>query len=117
MLSIQCLQHFLGEEKNILCPPFCCFSSLALRSNFFVLNALVPAVFTTFSSSVIFIHVSKLGVPIKTTVSATVLEEALKGAVIIHPLPLGMPISKRVSYFFISISCGSFFLLPFINFR
>ncbi|KAI9071515.1 hypothetical protein K1719_046523 [Acacia pycnantha] len=39
---------------------------------------------------------SKLGVPIKTTVSATVLEEALKGAVIIHPLPLGMPISKRV---------------------
>ncbi|KAK4261259.1 hypothetical protein QN277_004283 [Acacia crassicarpa] len=39
---------------------------------------------------------SKLGVPIKTTVSATVLEEALKGAVIIHPIPLGMPISKRV---------------------
>ncbi|XP_054810515.1 chaperone protein dnaJ 16-like [Prosopis cineraria] len=39
---------------------------------------------------------SKLGVPIKTTVSATVLEEALNGAVIIHPLPLGLPISKRV---------------------
>ncbi|XP_028754377.1 chaperone protein dnaJ 16-like [Neltuma alba] len=39
---------------------------------------------------------SKLGVPIKTTVSATVLEEALNGAVIIHSLPLGLPISKRV---------------------
>uniref|UniRef100_A0A2N9E137 J domain-containing protein n=1 Tax=Fagus sylvatica TaxID=28930 RepID=A0A2N9E137_FAGSY len=39
---------------------------------------------------------SKLGVPIKTTVSATVLEEALNGVVYIRPLPLGQPISKKV---------------------
>ncbi|KAK8665622.1 hypothetical protein V6N13_005786 [Hibiscus sabdariffa] len=39
---------------------------------------------------------SKLGVPIKTTVSATVLEEALKGAVTIRPLLLGQPISRKV---------------------
>ncbi|KGN51147.1 chaperone protein dnaJ 16 [Cucumis sativus] len=39
---------------------------------------------------------SKLGVPIKTTVSATVLEEALNGVVTVHPLPLGTPISKKV---------------------
>ncbi|KAG8500637.1 hypothetical protein CXB51_004454 [Gossypium anomalum] len=39
---------------------------------------------------------SKLGVPIKTTVSATVLEEALNGAVSIRPLQLGQPISRKV---------------------
>lgn len=39
---------------------------------------------------------SKLGVPIKTTVSATVLEEALNGMVTIRPLPLGQPVSKKV---------------------
>ncbi|XP_059445648.1 chaperone protein dnaJ 16 [Corylus avellana] len=39
---------------------------------------------------------SKLGVPIKTTVSATVLEEALNGVVTFRPLPLGQPISKKV---------------------
>ncbi|KAF2302463.1 hypothetical protein GH714_036436 [Hevea brasiliensis] len=39
---------------------------------------------------------SKLGVPIKTTVSATVLEEALNGVVSIRPLPLGQPISRKV---------------------
>ncbi|XP_048136534.1 chaperone protein dnaJ 16-like isoform X2 [Rhodamnia argentea] len=39
---------------------------------------------------------SKLGVPIKTTVSATVLEEALNGMVTIRPLLLGKPISKKV---------------------
>ncbi|KAF3431336.1 hypothetical protein FNV43_RR26067 [Rhamnella rubrinervis] len=39
---------------------------------------------------------SKLGVPIKTTVSATVLEEALNGLVTIRPLPLGQPVSKKV---------------------
>ncbi|OIV94531.1 hypothetical protein TanjilG_25593 [Lupinus angustifolius] len=39
---------------------------------------------------------SKLGVPIKTTVSVTVLEEALNGLVTIRPLPLGHFISKRV---------------------
>ncbi|RXH69816.1 hypothetical protein DVH24_007072 [Malus domestica] len=39
---------------------------------------------------------SKLGVPIKTTVSATVLEEALHGMVTILPLPLGQSITKKV---------------------
>ncbi|XP_011034192.1 PREDICTED: chaperone protein dnaJ 16 isoform X3 [Populus euphratica] len=39
---------------------------------------------------------SKLGVPIKTTVSAAVLEEALNGVVDIHPLPLGLPICRKV---------------------
>jgi curved DNA-binding protein CbpA len=39
---------------------------------------------------------SKLGVPIKTTVSATVLEEALNGEVTISPLSLGKPISRKV---------------------
>ncbi|KAG5604338.1 hypothetical protein H5410_025830 [Solanum commersonii] len=38
---------------------------------------------------------SKLGVPIKTTVSATVLEEALNGSVSIQPLPLGQPLCKK----------------------
>ncbi|KHG12580.1 Chaperone dnaJ 16 -like protein [Gossypium arboreum] len=39
---------------------------------------------------------SKLGVPIKTTVSATVLEEALNGVVTIQPLLLGQPVSRKV---------------------
>ncbi|KAI3467468.1 hypothetical protein Pfo_024131 [Paulownia fortunei] len=39
---------------------------------------------------------SKLGVPIKTTVSATVLEEALNGVVTIRPLPLGQPFCRKV---------------------
>ncbi|XP_047321950.1 chaperone protein dnaJ 16-like [Impatiens glandulifera] len=39
---------------------------------------------------------SKLGVPIKTTVSATVLEEALNGRVEICPLELGEPLVKKV---------------------
>ncbi|CAL5398849.1 unnamed protein product [Camellia sinensis] len=39
---------------------------------------------------------SKLGVPIKTTVSATVLEEALHGTVTIHPLPLGQRAFRKV---------------------
>lgn len=39
---------------------------------------------------------SKLGVPIKTTVSATILEEALNGAVTIHPLQLGQALCKKV---------------------
>lgn len=39
---------------------------------------------------------SKLGVPIKTAVSATVLEEALNGTVSIRPLPLGQPICRKV---------------------
>lgn len=39
---------------------------------------------------------SKLGVPIKTTISATVLEEALNGTVTIRPLPLGRPVNDKV---------------------
>ncbi|XP_010254937.1 PREDICTED: chaperone protein dnaJ 16-like [Nelumbo nucifera] len=39
---------------------------------------------------------SKLGVPIKTTVSATILEEALNGLVTIRPLQLGQPLFKKV---------------------
>eukprot|EP00252_Welwitschia_mirabilis_P012186 TRINITY_DN2708_c0_g3_i1.p1 TRINITY_DN2708_c0_g3~~TRINITY_DN2708_c0_g3_i1.p1 ORF type:complete len:399 (-),score=100.79 TRINITY_DN2708_c0_g3_i1:246-1442(-) len=39
---------------------------------------------------------SKLGVPIKTTISATVLEEALNGTVTVRPLPLGRPASDKV---------------------
>ncbi|KAL7171389.1 hypothetical protein ACSBR2_036109 [Camellia fascicularis] len=39
---------------------------------------------------------SKLGVPIKTAVSATVLEEALNGAVLIHQLPLEQPVRRKV---------------------
>ncbi|XP_002520215.2 chaperone protein dnaJ 16 [Ricinus communis] len=39
---------------------------------------------------------SKLGVPIKTTVSATVLEEALNGVVSIRPLLVGQHISRKV---------------------
>ncbi|PSS28661.1 Chaperone protein like [Actinidia chinensis var. chinensis] len=39
---------------------------------------------------------SKLGVPIKTTVSATVLEEALNGAVTTCQLPLGQPVVRKV---------------------
>ncbi|ERN04015.1 chaperone protein dnaJ 15 [Amborella trichopoda] len=39
---------------------------------------------------------SKLGMPIKTTISATVLEEALNGTVTVRPLPLGSSISGKV---------------------
>ncbi|KAK1425839.1 hypothetical protein QVD17_21200 [Tagetes erecta] len=39
---------------------------------------------------------SKLGVPIKTTVSATLLEEALNGAVNVEPITLGQPIVRKV---------------------
>ncbi|KAL1808329.1 hypothetical protein ACET3Z_025319 [Daucus carota] len=39
---------------------------------------------------------SKLGVPIKTTVSASVLEEALNGAVPVRPLPLGQTVFRKV---------------------
>ncbi|KAL2904179.1 Chaperone protein dnaJ 16 [Bienertia sinuspersici] len=39
---------------------------------------------------------SKLGVPIKTTVSATVLEEALNGRVSVSPLPLGQALFRKV---------------------
>ena len=39
---------------------------------------------------------SKLGVPIKTTISATVLEEALNGTVTVRPLPVGTSVSGKV---------------------
>lgn len=39
---------------------------------------------------------SKLGVPIKTSVSATVLEEALNGSVTVRPLQLGRPLYRKV---------------------
>lgn len=39
---------------------------------------------------------SKLGVPIKTTVSTSVLEEALSGAVPVRPLLLGQTVSRKV---------------------
>ncbi|CAM8878470.1 unnamed protein product [Rhodiola kirilowii] len=39
---------------------------------------------------------SKLGVPIKTTVSATILEEALNGVVSTSSLPLGQPVRRKV---------------------
>jgi hypothetical protein len=39
---------------------------------------------------------SKLGVPIKTTVSATVLEEALNGSVGISQLELGQSVFRKV---------------------
>lgn len=42
---------------------------------------------------------SKLGVPIKTTISANVLEEALNGTVTVRPLPIGTAVSGKVLYF------------------
>ncbi|PWA86480.1 DnaJ domain-containing protein [Artemisia annua] len=39
---------------------------------------------------------SKLGVPIKTTISANVLEDAMSGSVTVRPLPLGSSISGKV---------------------
>ncbi|KAK1269082.1 Chaperone protein dnaJ 15 [Acorus gramineus] len=39
---------------------------------------------------------SKLGVPIKTTISATVLEEALSGVVTVRPLRLGTSVTGKV---------------------
>ncbi|KAJ1700097.1 hypothetical protein LUZ63_008609 [Rhynchospora breviuscula] len=47
---------------------------------------------------------SKLGVPIKTTVSPTVLEEAMNGTVTVRPLPLGSSatgkVDKQSAHFF-----------------
>ncbi|OEL31477.1 Chaperone protein dnaJ 16 [Dichanthelium oligosanthes] len=42
---------------------------------------------------------SKLGVPIKTTVSATVLEEALNGSVMVSQLQLGNSVQRKLLYF------------------
>ncbi|KAF7123628.1 hypothetical protein RHSIM_Rhsim12G0085600 [Rhododendron simsii] len=47
---------------------------------------------------------SKLGVPIKTTISANILEEALNGTVTIRPLPIGTSVSGKVEK-----QCAHFF--------
>ncbi|XP_010551251.1 PREDICTED: chaperone protein dnaJ 15 [Tarenaya hassleriana] len=47
---------------------------------------------------------SKLGVPIKTTVSANVLEEAMNGTVTVRPLPIGTAVSGKVEK-----QCAHFF--------
>ncbi|KAJ6726333.1 DNAJ DOMAIN (PROKARYOTIC HEAT SHOCK PROTEIN) [Salix purpurea] len=47
---------------------------------------------------------SKLGVPIKTAISANVLEEALSGTVTVRPLPVGTSISGKVDK-----QCAHFF--------
>ncbi|GMP58918.1 hypothetical protein CsSME_00022407 [Camellia sinensis var. sinensis] len=47
---------------------------------------------------------SKLGVPIKTTISANVLEEALSGTVTVRPLPIGTSVSGKVEK-----QCAHFF--------
>ncbi|GJZ34864.1 chaperone protein DnaJ 16 [Tanacetum coccineum] len=46
-------------------------------------------------SSLSAMNTIKLGVPIKTTVSATVLEEAFNGTVTIQPITLGQPIVEK----------------------
>jgi hypothetical protein len=40
---------------------------------------------------------SKLGVPIKTTISPTVLEEAMNGTVTVRPLPVGTSATGKVN--------------------
>ncbi|KAH7834347.1 hypothetical protein Vadar_015083 [Vaccinium darrowii] len=47
---------------------------------------------------------SKLGVPIKTTISANILEEALNGTITIRPLPIGTSMSGKVEK-----QCAHFF--------
>ncbi|CAK7326616.1 unnamed protein product [Dovyalis caffra] len=47
---------------------------------------------------------SKLGVPIKTTISANVLEDALNGTVTVRPLPVGTSVSGKVDK-----QCAHFF--------
>ena len=56
------------------------------------------------------IILSKLGVPIKTTISATVLEEALNGTVTVRPLPLGKSVSGKVLLSYTFSHIGNFFL-------
>ncbi|XP_073064317.1 chaperone protein dnaJ 15-like [Primulina eburnea] len=51
---------------------------------------------------------SKLGVPIRTTVSANVLEEALNGTVTIKPLPIGTSVSGKVEK-----QCAHFYSVTF----
>ncbi|RYQ93610.1 hypothetical protein Ahy_B09g099868 isoform E [Arachis hypogaea] len=49
---------------------------------------------------------SKLGVPIKTTISANVLEEALNGTVTVRPLPIGTSVSGKLQ---VEKQCAHFF--------
>ena len=56
---------------------------------------------------------SKLGVPIKTTISANVLEEALNGTVTVRPLPIGTSVSGKVLVKFAVMVDSTFFLLYF----
>lgn len=58
-------------------------------------NKAVLVSFKCFQSFIIFIY-SKLGVPIKTTISANVIEEALNGTVTVRPLPIGTSVSGKV---------------------
>ncbi|PWA69140.1 DnaJ domain-containing protein [Artemisia annua] len=47
-------------------------------------------------SNLVIVNTIKLGVPIKTTISANVLEDAISGSVTVRPLPLGSSISGKV---------------------
>jgi hypothetical protein len=49
-----------------------------------------------FTSLIILTTYSKLGVPIKTTISPTVLEEAMNGTVTVRPLPVGTSATGKV---------------------
>ncbi|KAM7464319.1 hypothetical protein LguiA_032440 [Lonicera macranthoides] len=53
---------------------------------------------------------SKLGVPIKTTISANVLEEALNGTVTVRPLPIGTSVGGKVEK-----QCAHFFGVTITN--
>lgn len=68
-----------------------------IKSRFLVIFCIMSLVLYDFSQT------SKLGVPIKTTVSAAVLEEALNGVVTVKPLLLGQSITRKVlcQYFFV----------------
>lgn len=77
-LSIQCLLPYSGKRYPEV--GFCSTVSFS----FFALQ---------FSYGV---FLSKLGVPIKTTISANVLEEALNGTVTVRPLPVGTSVNGKV---------------------
>lgn len=79
-LSTQCLQLYSGANLVDGCL-FCKLFSFALF--------------------LILFGYSKLGVPIKTTISANVLEEALNGTVTVRPLPIGTSVSGKVGSFFV----------------
>ncbi|GJX59937.1 chaperone protein DnaJ 16 [Tanacetum coccineum] len=55
-------------------------------------------------SSLSAMNTIKLGVPIKTTVSTTVLEEAFNGTVTIQPITLGQPIVEKQCAHFYSVT-------------